>query len=195
MKKIFYKVDKMSPNFWLILICIFSVLLAFSAFMLKRAEQKEGQSKYNELKEGQQIIISNVKEIRKTLATTDSVSSQEWIRIDFVNVTEGIIDCRSSDYIFLLFKASSGIINGEFKIEGLDEIYSFSTRSYANLPLPVKNQEIPEEGRYESFPNFEYRIKKKTVSESKLSIILFAVSEAGRTSPIKLEKPIDMKKD
>ena len=159
--------------------------------MLKKAEQKEGQHKYNELKEG----LNGIEELMKTLVTTDSVPSQEWVRIDFVNVTEGIVDCRSSDYIFLLFKASSGIINGEFKIEGLDEIYSFSTRAYANLPLPVKNQEIPEEGRYKSYPNFEYRIKKKTVSESKLSIILFAVSEAGRASPIKLGKPIDMKKD
>lgn len=185
----------MSPNFWLILICLFSVLLAISAYMLKRAEQKEGQRKYNELKEDLYVIKSHQKEIMKSLEVTDSVPSQEWIRIDFVNATEGTVDCSDIDFIFLLFKASSGIINGKIKIEGSELIYPFSTRANANLPLSIKNQFIPEEGHYIRFPDFEYRITEKTDRWSKLNIILFAVHEAGKDRALKLEKPIDIKKD
>ena len=191
----------MSSGNWLFLFFVCAILASFFSVMSRRAEQKEGQRNLNALKKNQRsildksaLMVSNQDVIMKHLEITGSTPSKKWIRLDFLNASEGTVDCRSSDYIFLLFKASSGIISGEFKIEGSDEIYSFSTRAYANLPLPVKNQEIPEEGRYKSYPNFEYRIKKKTVSESKLSIILFAVSEAGRASPIKLEKPIDIKK-
>jgi len=193
MKKIFYRVEKMSPNFWLILICVFTVFVAISAYMLKRAEQKEGQRKYNELKEGQLVIKSDVREIRKTLVTTDSTPSQEWIRIDFVNVTEGIVDCSDIDFIFLLFKASSGIISGKIKIEGSEITYPFSTQVNSNLPLSMRNQFIPEEGHYIRFPDFEYQITEKTEEWSKLNIILFAVHEAGKDRPLKLEKPIDIK--
>lgn len=185
----------MSPNFWLILICIFTVLVAISAYMLKRAEQKEGQSKYNELKEGQLVIKSDVKEIRKTLVTTDSTPSQEWIRIDFVNVTEGTVDCSGMDFIFLLFKASSGIINGKIKIKGSELIYPFFTSANSNLPLSIKNQFIPEKGHYIRFPDFEYQITEKPDRWSELNIILFAVHEAGKDKALKLEKPIDIKKD
>lgn len=188
----------MSPNFWLILICIFATLGAISAFMLKRAEQKEGQRKQSELKEEHRVIISDlkeIKEIRKILAITESAPSQEWIRIDFVNVTEGIVDCSGMDFIFLLFKASSGIINGKIKIEGLDEIYPFFTSANSNLPLSIKNQFMPEKGNYIRFPDFEYQITEKTDRWSELNIILFAVHEAGKDRALRLEKPIDIKKD
>jgi len=97
------------------------------------------------------------------------------------------------DFIFLLFKASSGIINGIIKIEGSELIYPFSTRANSNLPLSVKNQFIPKKGHYISFPNFEYQITEKIEMWSELNIILFAVVEAGDARVLKLERPIVIK--
>ncbi len=186
MKKIFFRGNKML-SIWQILIFICLVLIAFFSLMSKKAEKKESQEDYASIR-------SDLKGLKGLIGSTDRKPSEEWIKLDFLNATEARVDCRFSDYIFLLFQASSGFIIGEIKIEGSDETYPFSTRANANLPIAIKNKKIPEEGRYKSYPNFKYRIKEKEVSESRLSIILYAVTEAGKDIPIILEKPIDIRK-
>ncbi|MBC8418135.1 MAG: hypothetical protein H8E10_06020 [Desulfobacterales bacterium] len=131
--------------------------------------------------------------IDKLLFQSTEGPHEEWQSIKMIEVApwfggEGI------DHIFLVFKSSSGVIDGKIRIEGADEIYSFSTLINSTLPIAVRNLWLPEKKHFRKLPTIQYKITRKSIEKAMLSIVMVGAHGVGEHSVINLERPVKMKK-
>lgn len=125
------------------------------------------------------------------VARTSEGPQKSWREIKMIEVApwfggEGI------DYLYLVFKSTTGIIRGKIKIKGADEIYSFSSLPNTTLPIAVRNLWLPEKHHFRKLPTIQYKISEKTNINATLSIIMVAAHGVGEHGIISLEKPVEI---
>lgn len=160
--------------------------------------ERKLQDKLNALKVNLVNIEQDTSSLTSIKQTVDTILLQSsdkagvgWKEIEMIKVAVWFPG-RSVDFMFLLFQSSSGIIRGNVRVKGADEIYSFSTDANTSLPVAIRNLWLQEKNQFQSFPVIEYKIMNKTDENATLNIIMSSVHVIGETKAINLESPVKM---
>lgn len=173
-----------------------AIIAAFGAlgknyYGKKESEKKEAewQKKFDEIRSEKALNIDIDRKIDLLLLKSSEEPREEWNSVNMIDIADWF-GGEVIDYMYFVFKSSSGIIRGELRIKGTEEEYSFSTMANTNLPIAVRNLYLPEKGHFRKLPTIEYRITEKTDPFAVLSIVMVGAHGVGERDVIRIEKPV-----
>lgn len=162
-------------------------------FGKKESDQKDAEfeTKLNEIRTDTSSNVDMSKKIYQILVKTTEGPKKEWNSIRMIEVADWF-GGEGIDYMYFVFKSSSGVIRGNLRINDTEEVYSFSTMTNTNLPIAVRNLYLLEKGHFRKFPTIEYKVTEKTDPFATLSIVMVGAHGIGEKDVIKIEKPVEM---
>jgi hypothetical protein len=148
---------------------ILSVFGTFGSYYFGKIEQANSQRKSDEV---QSELKAQIAKLQVTFdAKTDliyralKVKEDVWTAVVTNTVPPGV-----TEYLLLIFKSDTGRISGKVRVQGSDNIASFSTSVNDTLPVAVANLWVPKEHQYKVPTVIEFTVTEKTVADSSLSI-------------------------
>jgi hypothetical protein len=148
---------------------ILSAFGGFGSYFFGKLNQAKTQNKSDEI---QRDLKAQIVKLQATFdAKTDlifqalKVKEDVWIAVNTNTVPPGV-----AEYLLLIFKSDKGRISGKVRVQGSDNIASFSTSVNDTLPVAVANLWVPKEHQYKIPTVIEFTVTEKTAADSSLSI-------------------------
>ena len=144
----------------------------FGAYYFGEREQVKKDAKHQV---EQQTLLAEFNALKQSTAQIDNkleliyraakLKTEVWTKVEMKNVPPEV-----TDYLLVLFRTNQGRITGKVRIEGSEDVSSFSTTANDNIPIAVRNLWIASEGHYKTPTIMEFLITEKTSPDATLSI-------------------------
>ena len=159
----------------IVLVGMFAIFLVVDNWIEQKAQQTREEELRNQLKD----ITAGLSSIHKNTELIKDATvkpSDQWNKITTIDKASWLP--YNVKALLLIFKSTSGVIKGNVRIEGSEQMTSFSTDINDTIPVAVENVRLPVKNGYQHFQHFpiiEYEVTAETRKKGYLTIIMVGV--------------------